>query len=70
MILVGASNDNWTLTGVGIGMFVGSLPLRPVPRKKIHDSYDMYNAGIAMESTSPKINLAVTENRVGIVIEF
>ena len=69
MVVAGAIDDNnWTLMGIGLGMFVGTLPLRPLPKKKKVKAFDLYNSQV--DDALGFIEIGVTARGIGLVYNF
>ena len=43
MVLVGGLDENWTIIGISLGVFVGGMALIPVANKKMKSTVEIFN---------------------------
>ncbi|MCK5775161.1 MAG: hypothetical protein KAH25_03240 [Bacteroidales bacterium] len=69
---IGGGEPNWLLAGVGVGLFVVSIPISKSSNKKIKQAVDLYNHELQTASFWDKkeLNLSMTESGVGLVLRF
>lgn len=66
------TDPNWAIAGVGAGLLVVSIPLTSSYHKQAEHAVATYNRGLRMTSFRERheLNLALTGNGVGLVLQF
>lgn len=69
---LGGGEPNWTMAGIGAGLFVVSIPITLSSNKKAKQAVETYNGGLQTSSFWDKneLKLSLTGNGIGLTLNF
>ena len=69
---LGGGEPNWTMAGIGAGLFVVSIPISQSFNKKAKQAVETYNSGLQTSSFWDKneLKLSLTGNGIGLTLNF
>lgn len=69
---IGGGDPNWTLAGIGAGLFVVSIPITQKSNKQAKEAVNIYNSALQTSTFWDKrqLNFTMSENRIGLTLRF
>jgi hypothetical protein len=67
---IGGGDPNWALAGVGVGLFLLSIPLEIGYHKNVKAAVDTYNQSLERTTSRVEFKLGLSATGIGVKLKF